>query len=125
MAAKIVLSERKLELEKMLLSGEPLPKIAQKLGVSISTLHRYLRARRSRMLANFHCKQAIVFDTLLRKSIEDHEKLGRLIDQEEKFSLDVRITRAVGCRDRIGQPWGKRGLITLALSRRYAPARDG
>jgi hypothetical protein len=40
MAAKIVWSQRKLKREKMLLSGEPLPKIAQKLGVSISTLHR-------------------------------------------------------------------------------------
>jgi hypothetical protein len=96
MAAKIVLSQRKLKLEKMLLSGEPLPKIGQKLGVSISTLHRYLRARRSRMPANFHGKQAIVFDTLLRKSIEDHEKLGQLIDQEEKFSLVV--TDAYGKR---------------------------
>jgi predicted transcriptional regulator len=85
--------------EKWLAQGMTHSKIAEKVGVSRRTLERYLSARKAKMMATLSERQIIVLDMMLRSSLEDHERLGQLIDEQEKFSLVV--TDAYGKRIQI------------------------
>jgi predicted DNA-binding protein YlxM (UPF0122 family) len=76
---------RLVQMEKLLLSGLTHGQIAEKIGCSRQTITRYLRIRKDRMLASFGEKQAIIHDTLVRESMQDHDRLGELIDQEKNL----------------------------------------
>jgi len=99
--ASIVKSLRISQLERWMACGMTQTQIADKLGVSRATVARYVALRRKKMLATLPERQAIIFDMLIKTSLDDLEALGRLIDQEEKFNLVV--TDAYGKRIQIAR----------------------
>ncbi|SRR6266446_6058364 len=87
--------------EKLAIQGLTHAKIAEKVGVSVPTIERYMAQRRKVLFKKLSDRQAIAFDFLVRKSMEDFEQLGNLIDQAEEFSLVV--TDAYGKRVQIAR----------------------
>ena len=82
MAGQLAKEFRIKEAEKSLARGVSHEQIAAKLGVSRRTIERYLKARKTRIFATLGERQAVVFDMLVRNSIEDFDRLGEMIDIE-------------------------------------------
>ena len=74
---------RMAKFEELYLTGVPPAQIADRLGVSLKTINRYVAQRRTSFLAHISEKQAIIFDLVLRESYNDLIGLKRIIDEEE------------------------------------------
>ena len=83
-------------IESWIARGLTQAQIAEKTGVSLPTIKRYIKARKNKMLSTLSERQAIIFDMLMKTSLDDLDALGALIEKEEKFSLVV--TDAYGKR---------------------------
>ncbi len=94
--ASIVKALRMAQLERWMACGLTQAQIAEKVGVSVPTIERYVAQRRKKMMSTIDARQVALFDMIIKSSIEDHERLGQLIDRAEEFSLVV--TDAFGKR---------------------------
>lgn len=87
-------------MEKWIISGLTQSQIAEKVGVSLPTIKRYMAQRNKQFRATISERQIAVFNFLVRTSIEDFEALGQLIDQIEPSMV---MTDAYGKRKEIAR----------------------